>query len=966
VVSREYLCREPVHHILGSLRSSSLIGTLVTSRGCGDVTTDDRIEHLSDRDASAPVLGLIGRERELAELRRLIRSGRAAGSALVVRGDAGAGTSELLVAAGDCASAEGIRVLNVSGVKAEARLPYAGLYSMLRPILPNLDQLASPQRAAISAAFGMRHDAEAAPFMIGLATLGLLSLVARRDPLLLLVDDAQWLDRPTWETLTFVARRLGPERIVLLVGVSDGDATGLDLADLPQLRLRGLDGAAAAKVVDGCAPELAANLRAVVIEQAAGNPLALRELSRSLVEQRRGDRLPATALELPLGDRLTRMFSSRLAGLSPATLAVLLLASCDDRVLVAEVLEAARSLGAPARGAVDAIAPAVDAGVVVVEGPRLRFAHPLIRSAIYQGTGLAERRQAHAAMSGAVRGDPFRHVWHRALSIIGPDTGIAADLHRAAQVERASGRMANAFTAFAQAARLGDDPAACARSLLAAAATAFELGRTDIERRLVLKASALDLESPEKGLVACALVLLEDGQAAARSDKLMQYARTTTDRFEARREVFRAAVNSLWIGPDAQGGRMILGAHASLGLAGDDPWGLAISSLVGSPEEREHACIALARIPVDAAQSADGAFALGLATTALAQPEAAAGFLSHAVEGFRVHHRALGLAQALTLRSWTRIATSRLDEAASDAEEGVHFASIADQPLWKARALAASAMLAAMRGDEDAVERFADEADRIAIPRRGVAAIADVLIARGHGSLAAGRYADCARALAPLYDDRDHGATSFQRVSAIGDFVEASARTGDLTAARAALADLLNVLPRSVVERRSELAYAQALLADDSEAEGRFRAASERARDTPPFARARIRFAYGTWLRRERRVVDSREPLERAAIGFEALGATPWANRARHELRATGVHLRRASSSPLELTPQEILVAQMAASGMSNRQIGQRLLLSPRTVGAHLYRVFPKLGVASRGELHHALARENMPVPARA
>jgi DNA-binding CsgD family transcriptional regulator len=926
--------------------------------------TDDRFEQLFDGCTSAVALDLIGREREVAVLRRLLRDGRATGSVMVVRGEPGAGTSALLAAVDAYAGADGVRVLKMSGVRAEAGFPYAGLYSLLRPLLDGLDQLAGPQRAAMSAAFGMGNYAEAAPFMTGLAALELLSIAAARDPLLLLVEDAQWLDRPTWEALTFVARRLAPERIVLLVGISDGDATGRELGDLPELRLEALDGTAAAMLLDGCAPELAPNLRALVIEQAAGNPLALRELSRSLLEATAGEAPTPTALELPLGERLTWVFSSRLAGLPRATREMLLLASCDDRPLVAEVLAAAESLGQPSHGAVEAIAPAVDAGVVLVEGPRLRFAHPLIRSALYQAAGIAARRSAHAAMSGAARGDPFRHAWHRALSIIGPDAVIAAALHRAAEAAREDGRMADAFTAFERAARLTDDRAACARSLLATAGTALELGWPGIARRLVLAASAPDLEGPEKQMAACALVVLDEGHGSeAGNGELLRYARLTPDRFEARRAIFRVAVNSLWTDPDAGTRRTMLAALESLELADDDPWGIAITSLVGSADERGRAHDALARMHVDAVPGPDEAFALGLAKTALAQPQAAAGFLSRAIEGFRAHHRALALAQALTLRSWARIGTSRLDDATSDAEEGARYAATAGQPLWEARALAASAMLAAIRGDEDAVERLSGEASRLAIPLHGIAAIADVLMAQGHAALAGGRYADSARALGALYEDRDHGATSFQRVSAIADFAEASARNGDPAAARAALADLATALPPSVLERRFELAYARAMLADDGEAQDRFQAALDLAGNTAPFARARIGLAYGAWLRRERRVVDSREPLERAAVGFEALGAAPWAHRARQELRATGV-CKRGSSSPLELTPQEILIAQMAASGMSNRQIAQRLFLSPRTVGAHLYRVFPKLGVASRGELHHALARENVHAPA--
>jgi DNA-binding CsgD family transcriptional regulator len=922
----------------------------------------DRDEHPFDGIDLAP-LDLLGRERELSMLHGLIRDGRRAGAALIVRGEAGAGKSALLTAADWYARTRGTRVLRVTGVEAETDLPYAGLYSLLRPVLQGLDGLATPQRDALSAAFGMGEPVCAEPFMLGLATLELLTGVAATTPLLVVVEDAHRLDQPTLEVLAFVARRLPAERIVLLAAISNEHEGDIDLSDLPALRLDGIDTAAAASLLGERAPALSSTLRSRVIELAAGNPLALCELSASLLAAEAADAPTPTALELPLGDRLTRAFSIRLEGLPAPTQRLLLLAACDDHALIAETLAAAESIGERVTAMVQAIEPAVAAGIATVEGPRLRFTHPLMRSAVYQRADLAARLAAHAAVAEAVRRDAFRHAWHRALSIIGPDAELAAELHAAATTARARGRMGDAFVAFERAAWLTDDPAAHTRSLLAAAGAALELGWPDLGRRLVAAAEAPELHGKERDLAACALRLLGDGTGEeAEIDDLLRYAELAPDMPGARRAVFRAAVNALWLEPDAQVSASIVATTDALDLAEDDPWRLAIMASVGPVEQRDEIFERLEQAAAGATESCDVAFVLGYAASVTCQDERASSLLSQAIDGLRAQRRLRMLTQALTLRSWAQIGLARLDAATSDAAEATELASITGQSLWEARALAASALLAAMRGEDDAVGRLADAADRQGVPGVGAAAIADVLIARGHAALAYGRHAEAARTLGRIYDDRDQLGTAFQRLVAIGDFAEAAARSGGAEAARDALADLSRALPAALREGRPEIAYAETLLTDDWCAEDGFRAVLDRAAQLSPFMRARVRLSFGTFLRRQRRVVDSREPLESAAAGFEALGATPWAQRARQELRATGVNCKRGSTSRLELTPQETLIAQMAASGLSNQQIGQRLYLSPRTIGAHLYRVFPKLGVASRGELHHALARENVPV----
>jgi DNA-binding CsgD family transcriptional regulator len=901
---------------------------------------------------------LFGRERELTLIEHLVCGGDSRGEVRVMQGEPGSGRTSLLAAAERHARANGTRVLSVSGSPTEVDLEHAGLYSLLRPVVGRVDRLAGPQKSALLGAFGAVDAGIAEPLMVGLATLELLTDAAASEPLLLLVDDAHLLDQPTRETLAFVARRLVSERVVALMTVRDDQ--GPEFADLPGIRLRGLDDANASRLLDEQASTLPASLRALVIELAAGNPLGLTELSASLIASGMIGSPTPTALEVPLGDRLRRAFSVGLADLSAATQRLLLLLACDEHALLAEAVAAAESVGEGRAATLEAIGCAVDAGVVLIDGPRVRFAHPLVRLALYQTAGIAARRTAHRAMSEATRRDRFRCAWHRALAGIGPDAETAAELYAAAIEARSRGYMRDAFSAFERAAWLTDDPRVRTRSLVATASIALELGWPDAGRRLLVAEGPGD-DGPESGLAACACRLIGEG-GEAEIDDLLRYARMTPDRMAAKRGLLRAAVNSIWAATDARKRASIVETADSVDLAEGDPHRIAILATVGSADTRAAVFSRLARVAIESVTDPEEAFALGFAAGAMCRPRMADRFLSLAIDGLRVQGRVWFLAQALTLRAWARIELATFDTAAVDAREATVIASDTRQTLWGARSLAASSLLAAVRGDETETERMAGRADRSAVPMRGAAAIADVLRARGHGELAQGRHAEAARTLARIYDDRERVGMPFQRVAAIADFAEASVRGGSGDAARNALADLARTLPAALLERSPEIAFAIALVADDRSTEARYREALELTPRVSPFLEARMQLSFGTWLRRERRVAESREPLQSAAARFEALGATPWGHRARQELRATGVTAKRRSTSPLELTPQEVLISQMAATGMSNRQIGQQLFLSPRTVGAHLYRVFPKLGVASRGELHGALSRESVPV----
>ena len=364
---------------------------------------------------------LVGREPELRTIHELVDGVAEHGGALVLRGEPGIGKSALLAEASRYATSEGLSVLAATGAQSEARLPFAGLHQLLRPVLDGADELPLPQRDALRSAFGMEAK-PADAFLIALGALELLSEHAAQSPVLVVVEDAHWVDDPTGDVVSFIARRIESEPIVLLIATrEDGQPSEAGLEDV---QLEGLTDPEAGALLDATAPDLAPEVRRRLLDEARGNPLALVELPKTLAyEQLHGQELLPELL--PLSDRLERAFATRFAGLPAETRHVLVFAAADDGGVVEEVLGAAGST-------LEALEPAVAAGLVEVDHERLRFHHPLVRSAIYQEAGAGERQAAHAALAREVAEDPDRSVWHRAAAAAGPDDQLAADLLEAA------------------------------------------------------------------------------------------------------------------------------------------------------------------------------------------------------------------------------------------------------------------------------------------------------------------------------------------------------------------------------------------------------------------------------------------------------------------------------------------------------------------------------------------------------
>lgn len=912
----------------------------------------------------ANVQHLLGREREIAIFDDLIDHVDDRGAALVVRGDAGSGKSALLTSACAQARARGMIELTTTGVQSEAHLPFAGLHQLLRPILADIADLPVPQRDALGSAFGMTSTAAPDLFLIALAALDLIANAALHSPLLLVAEDAQWLDRSTCDVLAFVARRLESDPIILLIAIREGCENVFVDSGLPEMRLRGLDATAAGTLLDEHAPGLAPAVRERLLVEAAGNPLALVELPSSLHAEQLdgGEPLPS---RLPLSTRLERAFYSRVAQLPAATRILLLVAAVDDSDILAEVLSAAAIVADGATIAMDTLEPAVDARLVEVDDVTLRFRHPLIRSAIYQAASVARRHAAHAALATVLAGQPDRSIWHRAASSVGPDEEVASELETAAQRAEARGAVAVSVLALERAAQLSVDPAQRGDRLLRAADLAFGLGRPDLGGRLLHNIEPLDLGPEEQTrLLWFQEVFAEEGagawSGAARVRSFVEMAdraRQDGNAPLALNCLLTIALRCFWSNPDQEMRDRVIAVAEQIPVPEDHPALIAILAFSDPVARGAHVLERLSQLPPDGGGNPEAAHLLGTAASAVGAFGRSVTLLASSTSALRAQGRLGLLAQVLVTEAWSALKCATWNVAMPAAEEANRLARETRQPLWAAAAQAAEATLAALRGEYSLATTVADGAERAILAVGATPMLSLVQVVRSQAALGGGRYADAYEHLRRVFDPADAAYHPFVRLWVIGDLVEAAIHSGHQEEARVVVRELepLAAQTKSPV-LVAGLTYARPLLASEEDAEVLFQAGLAADLTNCALAHERLQLAYGAWLRRQRRVVESRAPLRAARDAFDAQGIIPWGERARQELRAAGERSRRRTPAAWDqLSPQDLQIAQMAASGLSNREIGQRLYLSHRTVGFHLYRIFPKLGITSRSELRVVL-----------
>jgi DNA-binding CsgD family transcriptional regulator len=906
-------------------------------------------------DPNLPSSGLLDRVTERDLLEQLVASLRTGSSrVLVLHGEAGVGKTALLQHLS--AAADGCRIARVAGVESEMELAFAGLHALCAPMLGRLQKLPTPQREALNTAFGLNPGPPPDRFLVGLAVLTLLADAAEQQPLVCIVDDAHWLDGVSAQTLAFVARRLLAERVGLVFALRESsNAHAFD--GLPDLMVGGLPDSDARALLEFAVPGLVdAHVRRRILDETRGNPLALIELPRGLTpdELAGGFR---TGDGRPLASRIEHTYLQRVETLPRASQLLLLTAAAEPLGDVNLLWRAAERLGIDS----EAGPPAEAAGLIELD-PRVRFPHPLVRSAIYRASNPSDRRAVHLALAESTDPvfDPDRRAWHRAHATTTPDEEIASEMARSAERAQGRGGLGAAAAFLKRAAELTPDPA------------------TRIERSLAAAQAKLDVADGASAseLLADAELGPVDDLQRARVERLRAEITFASQRGRDAPPLLLEAAKRLDPLDPALARATYLEAFAAAMVAG---------RLGAGPDEREVAAAVgpSARAqPVTAADSLLKAlvarFTLGYAPSVAELSSALHAFNEPEDEG--ENRRWLWLACRLAQDLWDddlwhALATRAVREARDAgalyvlptalnylAALSIHSGDFASatalidevDAITQATGFAplrySAMMLAAARGDETSPLY---EWARTNLTRRGEGAGIGqwcrlmAMLNNGHA-----KYAE---ALAAAREGCEH-----EDVMAYGwtltELVEAGVRTG----ATADAADALDRLTERTQAAGTQWAHGiearcRALITDD---ESLYKESIDRlAASRAALELERSRLVYGEWLRRENRRTDAREQLRAAHDNFGRMGAAAFAERARRELVATGETVRRTTPDTRDvLTPQEIQVALMARDGHTNPEIGAQLFISPRTVEYHLRKVFRKLDVNNRRELRAALA----------
>lgn len=911
--------------------------------------------------AQLPPSGLVDRHREREALDHVVAGARQGQSrVLVLRGEAGVGKTALLEYVVEVA--DGCRIIRAAGVESEMELAFAGLHALCAPMLDRLDRLPRPQRDALRTAFGLTAGPAPDRFMVGLAVLSLLAETAGGEPLVCIIDDAQWLDQVSAQTLGFVARRLSAEGVGLVVAMRETGAEH-ELVGAPELHVGGLAADDARRLLEASvARPLDDRLQAQILAEAAGNPLALLELPRGFAPA-----AVAGGLGRSEAARLTRRieqgFVRQLERLPADARELLLLAAAEPIGDVALLWRAADRLGIRAQ----AEEPAQAVGLFDI-GAAVRFRHPLVRSAAYGMASAGDRRRAHGALAEATdpATDPDRRAWHRALAAEGPDEDVAGELERSAGRAQARGGLAAAAAFLEQAATLTPDAERRGRRALAAAATMLQAGVFDRASALLDTAEQTRLD----GLSAAQVKLLRAQTAFASRHSseavpLLLAAARDLEPLDDRlaRETYLDAFSAARLAGHAAGtlGREVAQSARRLPPPAEAPRAvdlLLASSIArfsespgaGTPTRQR----AVRELREDALTAEEGLRWLWVAASEAAEvwdDERWFVLCARHVELARAAGALSVLAPTLHSRATTHVLAGELEAAAALAVEitsvqeatGMHLAPYATLALtaWAGRRQELDVLAVATLSDVAA--RGEGAATRIVHWSRAV-------LANGLGE-----YDDALRAARSAADDPGGSGPANWGLS---ELVEAAVRAGRPELATEALTRLQAATRASGTDWALGIeARAQAQLVPDGQAEPLYREAIERLGRTRLRAElARAHLLYGEWLRRTGERVRARTQLRTAFEHLTDMGADAFAERARRELVATGESVRRKTNETRdELTAQEAQIARLAADGHTNPEIGTRLFLSPRTVEYHLRKVFTKLDISSRRELSQAL-----------
>ncbi|MBO2454257.1 AAA family ATPase [Actinomadura barringtoniae] len=884
---------------------------------------------------------LYGRDDELARLTELIDAARdhQRSGSIVLRGEAGIGKSALLEWAAGDEVCRGARVLRVTGFEAERDIAFAGILQLLWPVRDRVESLPEAQAAALRGAFGPTGTgtivgaAEQDRFICGLAVLTLLADLAEDGPVLCLIDDAQWLDVATTEALLFAARRLAVEGVVMMFAAREN---GFATPGLPELQLTRLARADAEHLLSERHATLSPSLRSRVVRESDGNPLALLEFGSTR-------RMPESSAPLPLAERVTASFRAQIAGLPDKTRDMLLIASAEGRGYMPSLLAAAATFGL---GLGD-LEEAERAGLVEVTGSAIRFRHPLIRSASYHGAVAAQRIRVHRALSEAAD-DPDCRVRHRATITMSPDEAVAADLEKAAERALSRAGYGPAATLYQHAAELSPSLSERSRRLGRAADAVFRAGRPAEADDFAQRAEKLAESPADLARLARirAAVEFERGDPPAAARLLIAQAEHAEPGDVP--AMLRTGATYAWSAGDAETiGRAVELLRAT---GHDDPAVRALGHLIKADYA---AGLPLLAEQVAAARSEGSDLTQAIYWGLIVGDDRLTQELAVA-EAARCRREGLigVLPNVLQALAQVQIAAGLHRDAEATGQEAITIARDIGMERREGRVGAVLARLAAIEGDEERLHRLVEHAPP---PSGGLADVALGLL-----DLGLGRY-EAALVRLEEVAQSPRRFTAGTMVAA-ADQIEAAVRAGQPERAHEALARFTSWADASHIPwTRAVALRSQALLHEaDSSGKAYEEALHLHEEDgARPFERARTELLYGEWLRRARRRSDARGPLRSAAQIFERLKATPWAERARSELRATGEttstlasHQQATAPDLLDrLTPQELQVVRLAAEGISSREIASQLFLSPRTVEYHLYKAYPKLGISSRKEL---------------
>ena len=898
---------------------------------------------------------LLGRERERHAVEQLLASAREGRSGvLAIVGEPGIGKSALLEEVATLAA--DMRVLRARGVAAEAQIPFAALFELLRPALGSLGALTRRQAAALESALALRPARSEDRFAVGAATLSLLAAYADEQPLAVLVDDVQWLDGSSADALLFAVRRLLAEPIAVVLAARDGEPSALDGAGLRTLTLEGIDVDAATALLGQTGPELASRLH----RETGGNPLALLELARGPVPD------VAPVAPVPVVTSVAHAYVERAAGLPDATRGALVLAAATDRGSLALLARAGARVGV----SIADLDAAEEAGLVVLRGDRVEFRHPLVRSAVYGAAPREQRREIHRVLAQELPdADADRRAWHLALSAAGPDETASSALAQAAGRARERSAYEVASYAFERAAALAVDDDRRGALLHEAADAAWLAGLGDRAEalagdslRLVGDGSLAVANEHLRGRIALRRGPLDEAvglllDAAGRADldgAAVMIAEATEGAFYAAdaERILECGARARALAVDGEPGRASYFAAVAHGMshvvAGDGEAGAATirtatRMLEGSVELRaDPALVAWAALGPLFLREGDAAHEVVDDAVAAARARAAVGVLPHLL-------MLVGIQDA---------ATDRWVEAQVGFDEAIRLARESGQEVVLAGALARLAWLEARLGRAADSRSHADEA--LAIARKCGARLCEIwaLSALGELELIGDRLEDALARAEERQSMIDRLRIADVDLFAAPDRVEILLRLGrSEEAASIAKAYAAAAAAKGQPWSLAQAARACGLAAGDDAFEACFEEALEQhARTNDVFARARTELAYGARLRRAGQRSRAREHLRAAIEAFDALGAEPWAELASRELAATGETARRRVAGRLdELTPQELQISVLLAGGRTTRETAAALFLSPKTIEYHLRNVYRKLAIHSRDELRRAL-----------